>query len=126
MVMSRLQTFWRAVFWFGVIVLCGVSLVPQQDLPQTGVLDKWTHVAAYFVVMAASYPAYLSARPLSEIAISIGLVVLGAALEIVQGFLPDRIMSLTDALANAGGVLLAIIAFQIGARLLRRFRGADS
>ena len=46
--MSRLQTFWRAAFWFGVIALCGVSLVPQQDLPQTGVLDKWNACCRLF------------------------------------------------------------------------------
>ena len=91
--MVTLQTLWRVVFWFGVVAICGVSVVPQQELPQTGILDKWQHVAAYLVLMAVSYPAYARSGPRTELGIGVGLVVLGAALEVVQGLLPDRVMS---------------------------------
>lgn len=120
--MVTLQTLWRVVFWFGVVAICGVSVVPQQELPQTGILDKWQHVAAYLVLMAVSYPAYARSGPRTELGIGVGLVVLGAALEVVQGLLPDRVMSFADGIANAAGVFLAVCVFRIGAAT-RRFFG---
>ena len=124
--MLTFQTLWKLVFWFGVIAVCGVSLVPQQDLPQTGILDKWQHVAAYFVLMTASYPAYSPSRRRSEIGIGIGLCFLGAALEVAQSYFPDRVMSMADAFANTAGILLAILAFRIVTKLLHRFETADA
>ena len=56
------------MFWLGVAAICALSLLPQEHVPQTG------------------------------------LIVLGAALELVQRFLPDRFMSMADAFANVAGV----------------------
>ena len=73
-------------FLVGVAAVCAVSVLPQESMPQTGILDKWQHVAAYFVLMAASYRAYPPLARL-EMPIAGGLVILGAVLEVIQSFL---------------------------------------
>ena len=89
------------------------SLLSQQALPRPGVSDKLLHLAAYFVLMAVSYPAYGTRA--GERRIVAGLVVLGVALEIVQTVSPLRVMSLADAAAGAAGVALAMLAARAAA-----------
>ncbi len=115
---------WKLVFWSGVAAVCTMSLLPQQVLPRPGVSDKLLHLAAYFVLMAASYPAYGTRA--GERRIVAGLVVLGLALELVQTVSPLRVMSVTDAAAGAAGVALAMLAARAPASIgeLRRRRRA--
>ena len=113
------------MFWSGVAALCVASLLSQQALPRPGVSDKLLHLAAYFVLMAVSYPAYGTRA--GERRIVAGLVVLGVALEIVQTVSPLRVMSLADAAAGAAGVALAMLAARAAAGIgeLRRRRRAS-
>lgn len=115
---------WKIVFWSGVAAVCALSLLPQQALPRPGVSDKLLHLAAYFVLMAVSYPAY--GRGTGERRIVAGLVVLGLALELVQTVSPLRVMSVADAAAGAAGVALAMLAARATAGIgaLRRRRRA--
>ena len=112
---------WRFVFWLGVAAICAVSLLPQEHVPQTGLIDKWQHVAAYFAVMAVSYPAYPPLFRL-EVRAASGLIILGAVLELIQSFLPDRFMSLADTFANVAGVALAVVLARLLARVSCRYR----
>ena len=113
------------MFWAGVAAVCAASLAPQQVLPRPGVSDKLLHLAAYFVLMAASYPAYGTRA--AERRIVAGLVVLGLALELVQTVSPLRVLSLADAAAGAAGVALAMLAARATTRIaaLRRRRAAS-
>ena len=106
--MLRAKTFWKLVFWGGVIAVCVTSLMPPQHDPLSGILDKWKHVASYFALMAVSYPAYRA--PQFELRIAAGLAALGIALEVVQSLHPQRFMSVADAAANAAGIALAVLA----------------
>ena len=118
------RRFWKLVFWSGVAAVCTASLLPQQVLARPGVSDKLLHVAAYFILMAVSYPAYGTRA--GERRIVAGLVVLGLALELVQTVSPLRVMSVADAAAGAAGVALAMLAARAatGIGALRRRRRA--
>ena len=66
--------------------------------------------------MIASYLAY--SRPRRVAVCGVGLIFLGALLEVAQSFIPDRFMSGADAIANTAGILVAILAVQIWDRLI--------
>ena len=123
--MLKFPGVWQFGFWLGVVAICVVSLLPQEHVPQTGLIDKWQHIAAYFVVMATSYPAYPPLRR-CEVRIASALIFLGAALEVAQSFLPDRFMSMGDAFANIAGVLLAVLAARLLARASGHYRRIDT
>lgn len=120
------KIFWQLVFWSGVIAVCAASLAPLLRSPLTGpgnplpgVTDKFQHVAAYFVLMAVSYPAYRELR--FELRIAAGLTALGLALEMAQLWQPPREVSFADAAANAAGVVLAIPAARRALKIWRRY-----
>lgn len=69
------------------------------------------HVPAYTVLMivtAAAWDASRS-RPWRLVAVALGAIALGAALEGVQAMVPGRMGSLSDALLNAAGVGLGAV-----------------
>lgn len=107
------KAFWRFVFWSGAAAVCAASLSPLLRSPLTGpgsplpgILDKVQHVAAYFLLMAVSYPAYR--EPRLELRIAAGLTAMGLVLEAAQLWQPPREVSYADAAANAAGIFLAV------------------
>lgn len=69
------------------------------------VSDKLYHAAAYFVLTLVALYVFDDERPLF---VAVGVVALGAGVEVAQGFVPYRTASLLDAVANAVGAAFAV------------------
>ena len=76
----------------------------QPDVPSTlqGINDKLLHFAAYFVLGAMAGGAVR--RPGAVKWVVLGLIVVGAAIEIVQGYV-GRETSVLDGVANGTGAI---------------------
>lgn len=94
----------RTAFYLGLLLVIALSLIPQDALPPTGLWDKASHTLAYAVLAATGSVAHRGVR--AWVLVAAGLLILGAALEIVQSVLPDRVASFHDVVANAVGVAL--------------------
>ncbi len=100
----------QLVFGCAVVVVGGLSLLPQEVLPETGVWDKLEHAIAYAalcVIGAIAYP-----RKLARSKLLLGLVLYGVALEALQSFVPGRVASIADVTANTLGVVVGFMAVQ--------------
>lgn len=94
----------QVAFYLGVLVVVGLSLVPQESMPATGLWDKANHTLAYGVLAATGCVAHRGLRAWVQVAV--GLLILGALLELAQSVLPGRFASFYDVVANAIGVAL--------------------
>ena len=108
----------RALFYCAVAAVVYVSLLPSEALVPTVFWDKLEHAAAYCVLGILGYAAYRN--PTHRLPVAIGLVALGAALELAQTQVPGRAGDLADAFANSVGVALALGADQTLRRLTTR------
>jgi VanZ family protein len=105
----RLASLWIAVGWMLVASLVVASLATVPDVsPGLGHLDKLAHVVAYVLVMTWFVQIWTSPRVL--LAHGCFLVLLGILLEVLQGWSDRRTADGLDALANAFGVLLGMLA----------------
>ncbi len=98
----------RTAFFIGLVAVAALSLLPQETIPETGLWDKWNHTLAYAVLALAGGVGFQGWR--SMLMVGIGLVVLGAGLELAQSVTPDRDGSIYDALANLIGVAIGSAA----------------
>ena len=98
----------KITFFVGLIAVIALSLLPHETLPETGMWDKSNHALAYGVL--AVLGGLGSKGWGSLIIVGIGLVILGAGLELAQSFIPDRTSSVYDALANFVGVAIGSAA----------------
>jgi VanZ family protein len=78
--------------------------------------DKVLHFIAYFGLAAMAATGFKSRR--AVLVASLGLIVLGAVLEIVQGF-TGRDMSFYDELANTAGVIAGAVSARAAIERLR-------
>ena len=100
---SRLSAMW--LFWPAVaVVVWGELFATASETPH--VWDKLLHFTAYFGLSGLALVA-LVGRTRRTLLAALGLVLLGGALEVVQGMI-GRDMSLYDELANAIGVLAGL------------------
>ncbi|MFO7339832.1 MAG: VanZ family protein [Lysobacteraceae bacterium] len=109
----RRPRLWLGLWLLALAVVCVASLVPPPpvELPRHG--DKLEHLLAYAALAAAAVQLFRPGRALWTA--GIGLVLMGAALELAQGALTaTRLADPADALANTAGVLLGL-----GTRLTR-------
>jgi VanZ family protein len=97
----------RLAFYFGLVLVVILSLIPQDVLPPTGISDKANHVAAYTALALAGGIGFRGVRRLMLVAA--GLLLLGASLELAQSVLPDHVASLYDLLADAIGIMLGAL-----------------
>lgn len=69
------------------------------------------HVPAYaaLVILSAAALSANRSRAVRFVAVALGCVALGAALEWVQAYIPGRFGSLTDGLMNVAGVALGVL-----------------
>jgi len=98
----------RFAFFIGLVAVIALSLLPQETLPETGTWDKLNHALAYGLLAVSGGIGFKGWRSL--LMVGIGLVVLGAGLELVQSVTPDRDGSITDAVANFVGVAIGSLA----------------
>jgi VanZ family protein len=82
------------------------SLRPMDGVT-IGNWDKVGHLVLYFVFAMLGYR--LVSNPRYYLYLCVGIVAYSGLMEIAQSFMPGRMMSLYDLLANAVGVVLAIV-----------------
>jgi VanZ family protein len=106
--LPRFRAAWLAFGW-SLVVLVGVgSLLPSSHASVAGVSDKLTHFAAYFSLAFVFAGAVERARWLR---IALGLLALGAGLEMAQGRLTTtRSAEWLDLAANAAGIAAGLLA----------------
>ena len=102
---ARWVRFWLACGWAGVAVTLALSLMPPTLGNDESQLDKLVHLFGYTVLMYwwAQVVIYQRGK------LAIAVILLGVAIEGLQGLTPDRLPDVLDALANAAGVLLGWI-----------------
>ena len=105
--MLHYRTLWLSIGWFFVFFIWGMSLirVPEQLDFKINQIDKVEHFVAYFFLMA--WFAQLYYKKSTRLFYAIGFILMGIAIEIVQGLGGIRMFDPFDILANSIGVLLA-------------------
>ena len=98
----------KIAFVIGSVAVIALSLLPQETLPDTGLWDKWNHTFAYAVLTLSGGIGFKGLRSL--LILGVGLMVLGAGLELAQSVIPDRDGSIYDVLANLIGVAIGSVA----------------
>jgi VanZ family protein len=99
---------WLAAWWCAIGAVVATSLVPAMLLPQVPAGgDKLEHFGAYCLLAMAAVQLFAPRRAVMRA--GVGLVALGIALELAQGWLTTtRQMDVADALANSVGVLAGV------------------
>ncbi len=98
----------KTAFFIGLVAVIALSLLPYETVLETGMWDKWNHTLAYGVLAVSGGIGFKGWRSL--LIVGIGLVVLGAGLELVQSVTPDRDGNIYDARANFVGVAIGSVA----------------
>lgn len=113
--MRSVQTSFRILTWFCVILLAVLSLLPAQDMVRTGIPGELEHFVAYAVSASIAIVGY---RRRGAVRI-IGLFwIYAGVLEYLQHFSPGRHPSIVDFSASAIGAFLGGLA---AAFLVHRF-----
>ena len=113
---------WSVVWMLGIATVVVLSLLPPKDMPPEPLgSDKLGHVLAYAALMAWS--VQIHARRRSWVVNALLLVLLGIALEFVQGAMHlGRARDPADALADTLGVIAGFATCMTPMRdLLLRF-----
>jgi len=90
---------------------------PLRALSLLHINDKIQHFLAYFVL--AWFPAWLDSRKAAAVT-CLGLVAMGAALELLQLLVPGRSCELFDAFADLAGVICGALAAAVSRILMMR------
>lgn len=100
------EGFKRRVFALACLAVVVLSLLPGEAIP--GPLQFWDkaqHALGFAGLAALALWARVSVRPWPWV---LGLLLLGAAIEVVQAQLPWRFGDVWDAMADAVGVFAAL------------------
>ncbi|MDP2031670.1 MAG: VanZ family protein [Thiobacillus sp.] len=111
-----IQRLWWACAWLGVCITLLVSLMPPPFKEGGAHTDKIVHLAGYAVLMFWWAQLILQRRW----RLALAVVLLGIAIEWLQGFTPNRQTDALDVLANSGGVLLGWLAARLSPNLPQR------
>jgi VanZ family protein len=104
---------YRAVFWVMCLSIFVLAILPNN--PSSIVFlhaDKVGHAMAFAGVSFIGCLAY----PVRIVVLAIFLVFLGAAIEVTQGFTPDRSRDLFDFFADVVGISLGFITYRLSER----------
>jgi len=101
----RYPWLWWALGWLLVAGVAAGSLLPGRTLEGIAVSDKYLHALAYFVLMF--WFSGLCRRERYWV-LALAIFAFGFALELAQAGTSSRSFDLDDAVANAGGILLAL------------------
>ncbi len=104
----------RGLFVLLLAAVIYLSIAPGEATPTAGLFwDKAQHAIAYAVLGLAGLAAFGGRWP-----VLVALLVVSGGLEIAQALTPfGRQGDLRDLAANAGGLLLALLAWRLGQRL---------
>ena len=111
------------LFLVGVGVVIGLSLGPTVETSGSGFGDKLGHVLAYAVLAASGMAGYEGAQ--RRWLVALGLVALGAGLEVAQGLTSHRTASQADQIANTIGTGLGALAMVRLEKAMRNRRPRD-
>lgn len=116
------RRWWPAVA-VGTVVLV-FSLVPLGggggELAVLGVgIDKLLHVVDYAALAFALGYAVRTRNPTALLAVFVAAVAVGGVIELLQGLVPTRGMSLWDAVANAAGAALGTAGWWLAGEVRR-------
>ena len=107
-----LRSFHRPRLWVGtwIVMILGVivlSLMPGPPIPDSLTVGKFDHGFAYFCLAATAVQLY--AKRNAWLVAGAGLIALGIALELAQGYLTDyRDMSVYDGMIDTVGVAIGL------------------
>ncbi len=110
----------RLAFWVAVAVVVFLALAPAGPPVSVSVHDKVQHVAAFAGLGALA--TWSQALPSTRLRL-VFLVALGAGIEVLQGFTPERTPAWSDFFADLLGLALAYPLARLGVwawKLLRR------
>lgn len=98
---------WARLFWISVVIVLLLLLMPLHDNPNPGIkhLDKIVHALIFMglaVVALRAWPKHL-------LRIFLGLVLLAALTEMLQGLTGWRTASVADFIADVIGIALIYI-----------------
>ena len=101
----------RVIFVTYAIFIAVVSLLPMSGT-NIGSSDKVFHVLMYGVFSVLGFRVTTESK--QYLYLCIGIVAYGGLMEIAQSFMPGRMMSAYDFLANAVGVIIgALVAKRV-------------
>jgi len=104
----KFQRIWSSIAFMNIGIIIIMSIIPgPEDMPEIFGLDKVLHIFAYSFSMFWCNMCYREGKYL--ILFSTGLILMGVALETVQGLIGYRTMSIYDMVANGIGVFLGVI-----------------
>lgn len=105
-----------------MLLAWSTGIVVVSVVPSTGIslwnLDKVGHFIAYGGLSVLVCLAFDGTR--IRLQLLFGAVALGAALELVQQFVPGRDMSFVDGVVNAAGVLTGAVLYRLCSDEIRR------
>ncbi|MEE8516879.1 MAG: VanZ family protein [Alphaproteobacteria bacterium] len=107
----------RVGFWCGVGIITVTSVLPKDALPPVELWDKLLHVLSYAAVAALGGAGFGETRTRQFIAL--GLITLGALLEVAQIYVPGRFGEFGDVVANTSGVVAGNAVICLIMRMLR-------
>jgi VanZ like family len=104
--------FWLVLGWIFIIVSIVASLVPSQQLPPTGLSDKWEHSLGYSLLTLWFTGIYPKA---SYFKIGLAMFALGVGIEFAQGAMAlGRQADPRDVFANSLGIAAGLLIATIG------------
>ena len=113
----RLTAAVAAGMWVLVVIWTSLAPLDPDATPLLPISDKWLHALAYAVL---GFLVTLAMRTRRPVLVMCSIIVLGLALEIVQGQTGYRTYDLIDLLADAvgafGGILAATGLLELAAR----------
>jgi peptidoglycan/LPS O-acetylase OafA/YrhL len=116
-------TIWRRAFWLAVAAGVIVSMwpVPEDATPWFRYEDKAHHAVAFAVLVVLGWLGRFRSMP----RLALGLIALGAAIELAQGLTFTRTAEWADLLADTLGVVVGMAGVAWARRRSGRLPGKD-
>lgn len=103
----RRRRTWLAMWLLAIATVVAACLLPSSELPKVPLSDKLEHALAFFALSVAAVQLYQRGRPLAIVAV--GLLALGAGIELAQALLTTtRAMEGADLVADGIGIALGV------------------
>jgi len=116
-IVNALPIRWIMTVWLALAAaVFVVALLPNAGPPSAWGADKVVHFAVFMVL--AAVPAMVLSRGRAMLGAEVFLLGIGLSIELAQSFIPGRVGSGADFLADVLGVLVGVA---VGRLLWRRF-----
>ena len=115
--MIRLESAFRALFWLCFVCLTGLALSPAPYLPPMDIFNWWDkaqHAIGFGSLTLSALLAYPQTSKSKVVAL---LCLHGCLIEVLQYFSGYRFGDWEDAVADAVGVVLGLLVYQLCMRM---------